>query len=161
VGELSRNDLPERPGHAGWPRPTPEAQSLAPFEGRFAVLLHGAYESATIDLIERTADDVLLPLTGSTLRAALAVPADVHGVELEGEGLALSACKQSEDGKWMVLRCVNLTDHAVVGRWRCGFSVTDARLARLDETPLAPARHTGDAVEIHAAPRGVVTILVR
>ena len=23
VGELSRNDLPERPGHAGWPAPTP------------------------------------------------------------------------------------------------------------------------------------------
>jgi alpha-mannosidase len=27
VGELSRNDLPERPGHAGWPAPVPGAQS--------------------------------------------------------------------------------------------------------------------------------------
>src|SRR5262249_6929427 len=33
-GELSRNDLPERSGHAGWPTPTPEGQCLGPFTGR-------------------------------------------------------------------------------------------------------------------------------
>ena len=31
VGELSRNDLAERPGHAGWPAPTPGAQCLGEF----------------------------------------------------------------------------------------------------------------------------------
>ena len=36
VGELSRNDMPERPGHAGWPTPTPEAQCHGPFEAAFA-----------------------------------------------------------------------------------------------------------------------------
>ena len=41
VGELSRNDLPERPGHAGWPAPTPAAQCLGPFQANFAVHLHG------------------------------------------------------------------------------------------------------------------------
>src|SRR4029077_16636785 len=30
VGELSRGDLPTRPGHAGWPTPTPLAQCLGP-----------------------------------------------------------------------------------------------------------------------------------
>jgi len=30
-GELSRIDLPERPGNAGWPTHTPEAQCIGPF----------------------------------------------------------------------------------------------------------------------------------
>ena len=36
VGELSRNELPERPGHAGWPSPTPQAQCRGPFAAEFA-----------------------------------------------------------------------------------------------------------------------------
>ncbi len=35
-GELSRDDLPERPGHAGWPTPTPAGQCLGPFAGLHA-----------------------------------------------------------------------------------------------------------------------------
>ena len=33
VADLSRNDLPERPGHAGWPVPTPEAQNARAVRG--------------------------------------------------------------------------------------------------------------------------------
>lgn len=161
VGELSRNDLRERPGHAGWPSPTPGAQSLGPFEACFAVFPHGPRTPETIDLIERVSDDVLLPLAGVTLRSALAVPPDVAGVALEGEGLAFSACTESTDGAWTVLRCVNLTDRVVEGRWHCGFPVLEAYLARLDETPVEPARHAGHTVELTAGPRAVVTILVR
>ena len=54
VGELSRNDLPERAGHAGWPAPTPEAQEQGEFGGRFGILLHGARNDATVAEIERT-----------------------------------------------------------------------------------------------------------
>jgi hypothetical protein len=54
VGELSRNDLPERPGHAGWPSPTPGAQCLGVFEGNFAVMLHGPRNDETIGAIERS-----------------------------------------------------------------------------------------------------------
>jgi hypothetical protein len=161
VGELSRNDLPERPGHAGWPSPTPEAQSLGPFEASFAVMLHGPRDDALAHAIERAADDVLLPLRGATLRAALDVPAPTHGVRLDGEGLAFSACKESEDGRWMVLRCVNLTERDVPGRWRVGGDVREARLARLDETPLDPLAVADGAVSFVAPARAVVTVLVR
>ena len=61
VGELSRDDLPERPGHAGWPAPTPAAQSLGAFTARFALLLHDRRTNATIAEIESAADDVLVP----------------------------------------------------------------------------------------------------
>jgi hypothetical protein len=161
VGELSRNDLAERPGHAGWPSPTPEAQCLRPFEGDFAVMLHGPLVASTIDMIERAADDVLSPLTGTSLRSALTIPAPVTGVELRGTGLAFSAIKESEDGEWLVLRCVNLGDQDVDGSWRVPFDVRAARLARIDETTISDLASAGTEITFRASPRGIVTILVR
>ncbi|OYV67862.1 MAG: hypothetical protein B7Z72_09170, partial [Gemmatimonadetes bacterium 21-71-4] len=73
VGELSRDDLPERPGHAGWPSPAPEAQCLGPFAAELAYLLHGAWSGETADLVERTADDVLAPIAGATIRSLTTV----------------------------------------------------------------------------------------
>ncbi|MGI9079127.1 MAG: hypothetical protein ACR2G6_17625, partial [Gemmatimonadaceae bacterium] len=161
VGELSRNDLPERPGHAGWPVPTPRAQCLGNFEAQFAILLHGPRDDSTIAEIERVADDVLLPLSGRTLRQALAIPPEVAGVTLEGEGLAFSTCKESEDAEWTVLRCVNLLEKEVRGLWRIGTAVREARIARLDETPGEQASVTNGAIEFVAKPRDAVTIVVR
>jgi alpha-mannosidase len=161
VGELSQNDLPERPGHAGWPVSTPEAQSLGGFEGRFALLFHGPRDAACVDEIERTADDALLPLVGTTLRSALRVPEPMSGVSLEGDGLTFSACKESEDGEWLVLRCVNLSEREVEGRWRLGFGAREARLGRFDETPGAALPIREGAVEFRAGVRSVVTVLVR
>jgi len=161
VGELSRSDLRERPGHAGWPAPTPEAQCLGPFEAEFGLLLHGPRTPATIDEIERAADDVLVPLVGESLRSALRVAAPVHGVELHGAGLAFSAAKESEDGGWLVLRCANLLDEECAGSWRLGRALREAMTARLDETPLTPLSVRNDAIQFSAPPRAVVTILVR
>ncbi|HYC50668.1 MAG TPA: glycoside hydrolase family 38 C-terminal domain-containing protein [Gemmatimonadaceae bacterium] len=161
VGELSRNDLPERPGHAGWPSPAPEAQCIGPFEAEFGVLLHGARSTSVLDEIERTADDVLFPLTGMTLRSALAHVASAPGVELVGEALAMAAIKQSEDAGWVVLRCVNLSDAATQGTWRFDRELRDAKLARLDETPLSDIPVAGRDVSFHAPAHGVVTVLVR
>ncbi len=164
VGELSRGDLPERPGNAGWPVPTPEAQCHGPFAAEFAVLPHGARSAATAAMIERTADDVLLPLAGATLRSALHNPGTIGGIELEGTGLAVSAITTSDNGGWLVLRCVNVAGETTEGTWRLSFPVRDARTARLDETPvgrLDPTPGNGSTIHFTAAPRTVVTILVR
>jgi alpha-mannosidase/mRNA-degrading endonuclease toxin of MazEF toxin-antitoxin module len=161
VGELSRADIPERPGHAGWPTPTPGAQCHGAFGAELALMLHGASSAATIDLIERSADDVLLPLTGSTLRSALASPSTVQGIALDGAGLAFSSAKESEDGQWLVLRCVNLLDEPRPGSWRVAAQIKEAHVARLDETILEPAHADGEIVSFVAGPRAVVTILVR
>jgi hypothetical protein len=161
VGDLSRNDLPERPGHAGWPVPTPEAQMFGPFGAELAIFPHGPRNAETVDLIERTADDVLLPLVGTTLRSAIADYPEAGGLELEGRGLAFSTAKDSENGEWLVLRCVNLTQEMTVGQWRLPFTPREAKLARLDETPLGDAEVTESTVSFSAGPRAVVTLLVR
>jgi alpha-mannosidase len=161
VGELSKSDLPERPGHAGWPVATPQAECRGPFAANLAVMFHGARDTQTIDAIERAADDFLVPMIGATLRSALGVADDVVGPELIGAGLAFSAIKESEDGRWLVLRGVNLTNERVVGAWRLPFPVEEARQSRLDESVAAPAPIEGQDVTFAADPRAIVTVLVR
>ena len=161
VSELSRNDLPERPGHAGWPVPTPGAHCLGAFAAMLAIFPHGPRSVSSSEAVERAADDVLLPLTGTTLRSALRIPPGAHGVELHGAGLAPSAMKDSEDGQWLVVRSINLDDHERPGRWQFGFPVAEARLGRLDETIIGELAVERGAVEFIAGPRAVTTILVR
>jgi alpha-mannosidase len=161
VGALSRSDLPERPGHAGWPVATPGAQMIGPFRAGFALLPHGAADDVIPD-IDRAADDVLLPLRGTTLRSAARPLQPVAGVSLEGEGLRFLACKASEDGAWTVLRCVNASSRLVRGSWRCSWPLREARASRLDELvgEGLPVQD-GSTVEMVVAPRAITTILVR
>ena len=161
VSELSRNDLVERPGHAGWPAPTPGARCIGPFTATLAIVPHGPRSLTSIEAVERTAEDVLLPLTGTTLRSAQRLPANALGTELHGAGLALSAIKDSEDGQWLVVRCINLGDEERAGRWTFGFPVTEARLARMDEASMEALRVEDDTVAFSAGPHAVTTILVR
>ena len=161
VGELSRADLPERPGHAGWPAPTPDAQSPGPFAGAFAIMPHGGRSPEVLDAVERAADDVLTPLAGTTLRSALGLYAPAGRLELRGAGLAFSTAKESEDGEWLVLRCVNVTEQPAVGSWELGIPVREAWSARLDETPLERLHLTAGRIAFAAGAHQIVTVLVR
>ena len=165
VAQLSRPDLPERPGHAGWPTPTPGAQCPGPFEATLALAVHAPWSEATAALVERTADDVLLPLAGETLRDVVHALAPVDGASLDGEGLAFGALLPAEEPGWTVLRCVNVTGRPVSGAWTLGAEVREAHRARLDETRLheLPVQRAGRAcvVRFEAGPRESVTILVR
>ncbi len=161
VGELSRADLAERPGHAGWPAPTPGAQAVGPYSARFAVAMLGADDWRTRELIERVSDDVLLPMRGETLRYNILEPHIGGGLELHGEGLTFSAALPAQADGWTVLRCVNQRNEAVRGEWRVGRQVAEAVRARLDETPESPIAVGQGVVEFDAAPNEIVTILVR
>lgn len=163
VGALSRSDLPERPGHAGWPRSTPQAQSRGPFRARLALLLLEPWQAGSLAVVERAADDFLLPLTGTTWRSATGAPASHGGVELSGEGLVFGALKPAESPEWrLVLRCVNVLDCPVEGSWRLPFVPAAAVLARLDESVTGPAPEARDGrLSFSARAREVVTILVR
>ena len=160
VGELSRRDMMERPGHAGWPEATPEAQGVGPFEARLALVAHAPVSDAVRARLHDAAEDFLVPLEGETWRSAIDPPVHLPGLQLEGEGLAFEACKESEDGSSLVVRCTNRLARTAAGAWRLA-GVREAWLARLDETPLgALAVHDG-GVAFAAPPRATITILLR
>ena len=160
VGELSRHDLPERPGHAGWPVATPGAQSRGHFGGRFAIFPHAPRSESVRCAVHQTVEDLLLPIVGETWASAVAPPERVAGLSLRGEGLALSCCKEGEDGHSLVVRCVNLLDRAVEGAWQLA-GVQEAWLGRLDETPLGALAVRDGSVDFHAPPRATITVLLR
>ena len=161
VGVLSRHDLPERPGHAGWPADTPLAQSLGAYRAELALAPHGPDSPEQRDEVERIADDVLLPLVGATLRSNLLDPSAFGALELAGDGLVPGAVMPAREPGWVVLRCVNRREAEIRGRWRSSRRIAEAALARLDETRLAQIVPDESGVAFVAPPRSLVTLLVR
>lgn len=163
VGALSRTDLPERPGNAGWPADTPAAQSIGPFAAEFAVALHGPDSPDVRDWIEQLADDVLVPIKGETLRSNMLEPREVGLIELSGDGLVFSSAKPAQRQGWIAVRCVNRREVAVQGTWTFGQRIVESVRARLDETPegRGTVSVNGRSVMFEAAPKEIVTVLVR
>lgn len=159
VGALSRSTLGNRPGHAGWPARTPLAQSKGLFAANFAILLHQTADPEAIAMeAERAAEDVLVPPRGSTWRWLLHEPNAVSGFALEGDGLVLRAIMPVEGG--VQLRCANILDRAVQGKWRIPSEVRfrSAERVRLDGTRVEPLREDGGTIIFTAAPYETVTV---
>ena len=70
VGELSRGDLPERPGHAAWPLPTPLAQEPGDHRIDLALAVGGDAELAQPAWLERSWENVFLPLQAVYFRSS-------------------------------------------------------------------------------------------
>ncbi|MGQ0640986.1 MAG: glycosyl hydrolase-related protein, partial [Gemmatimonadaceae bacterium] len=160
VGQLSRDDIPQRPGHAGWPEATPRAQCNGLFAAQFAVAWHAGDDATTRAQILALVDDVLLPLTGATRHDLVALPEPIDGVALEGAGLEFSTVKESEDGRGLIARCVNVTNAEVRGAWVLPRDIAVAHTARLDETPLDPLKVRGRRIEIVVPPNGISTVRI-
>jgi mannosylglycerate hydrolase len=159
VGDLSRGNLRNRPGNAGWPVATPDAQCRGPFRAELAIAYLGKDDPVRA---EELADEFHAPLAGAMYRTGIDVPASVAGPELSGRGLAFRALKPREDGAGVVVRCVNVTNRPRAGFLRWSSAVTRAFRARLDETllqelPIASDRRT---IRFVAGAREVASVVV-
>jgi alpha-mannosidase len=162
VGDLSRGDLPTRPGHAGWMTPTPGAQCLGRDTVELAIAPASASDLVQTDRLERLWEDAFLPVRGRWLRDADELAVAAVGIELEGEGLVLSAARPAEDGDGMILRCWNARETIVDGRWHLRPPAREAERSAADERPgqAMPASADG-SVAFRAGPRELVTVRVR
>jgi alpha-mannosidase len=162
VGELSRGDLPTRPGHAGWPTSTPLAQCPGRTRVELAVAPVSQAEVERGDALPALWEDVFLPLRGFWLRDAVELVPTAIDIALEGTGLVLSAVKLAQQGSPLVLRCYNATDRKTAGAWRFGESVKSAHRVRADERESVALvlEGRGKTVRFVAEPHEIVTILV-
>ncbi len=158
VSELSRADLPERPGHAGWPEPVPLAQE--PGAHRIDLALAPITDDAVNrpQQLEHQWEDAFLPVQCRYYGEFTGAAGPGAGIALEGDGLVSSAIKPAADGG-IVLRCWNAQGTAVEGRWVSGQPLAKAMLLRADETevhelPIAEDR----AIDFVAGPHAIVTI---
>ena len=140
VGQLSRDDLPTRPGHAGWPTPTPEAQCLGRERLQFGIVCVPA-DAGPAELA-RCWEDLFLPPTAVWIRQSLRLdPADFD-LRLTGDDLVFAALKPAES-EGVVLRCYNPGNRRAAGT--VAFGTVAGKVMRIaadereiGEVPLAP-----------------------
>jgi alpha-mannosidase len=162
VGDLSRGDLPTRPGHAAWPTRTPEAQCLGRSHSTWALAPVSAGDLERGDAVPHLWEDAFLPLQAWWLRDAGTLTPAPADVTLEGTGLVLSAVKPAQAGSPLVLRCYNASGRKAAGAWRFADGVKNAHRVRADERESVALvlEQRGRAVRFVAEPHEIVTILV-
>lgn len=162
VGDLSRGDLPARPGHAAWPTAIPAAQCLGPTRIDLALAPVSAADVERGDVLPQLWEDAFLPLHPLWLRDAPALTLSPHDVKLEGTGLVFSSLKPAQLGSPMVLRCYNATNRKTAGAWRFGHGVKTAHRVRADEREAVALvlEQRGNVVRFVAEPHEIVSIMV-
>ena len=162
IGDLSRGNLPTRPGHAGWPTAIPAAQGIGQTRIDLALVPVNAAEVDRGDVLPQLWEDAFLPLHALWLRDASALALSPVNIALEGTGLVFSALKPAQIGSPMVLRCYNATGRKVSGAWRFGHGVKTAHRVRADEREAVALvlEQRGNIVRFVAEPHEIVSILV-
>jgi hypothetical protein len=111
--------------------------------------------------LERIWEDLFLPPTGTWIRDATTLPVPpAPSLELEGEGLVLSACLQGPEPGELVVRCFNHLEREVQGAWRIAIPVNRARRIRADGAAIEELTPAGGKVPFTAGPREIVTLLL-
>lgn len=161
TGELSVLALPERPGNAGWPAPIPLAQCIGPFAAKVGLLLGEQMSEATMDAVHTACDALLNPLCGETWRDLENAPRSLVGPKLSGRGLAASTVRVSDDGRSLILRCVNMLNREAHGAWELP-ATGDwvAQRCRMDGEPLGDWFRATSGIPLVVGARGVVTFTV-
>jgi mannosylglycerate hydrolase len=163
VGQLSREDLPTRPGNAGWPMPTPGAQCIGRERVQLALAPVRAGDVERVAPLSGLWEDAFLPPRALWLRQATEMDPAPIDLRLEGEGLVFSSLKPAEgDEGRMVFRCYNATAERVEGRLVLAARLASVERATADERVGEPCalESGGTAVRFTAAPHGIVTLLL-
>jgi mannosylglycerate hydrolase len=163
VGDLSRDDLATRPGHAAWPTATPLAQCVGRERLQIAVAPVTPEDLESGTKLPELWEDVFLPLRPVWLRQATPlVPRQVF-LRLEGDGLVFSALKPAEEGGGIVLRCYNSRPTPTEGAWRITPPVDSAKRVRADEREPSQLwiEEEGHVIRFHAGPHEIVSLVVQ
>jgi len=163
IGDLSRGDLPVRPGHAAWPTAIPAAQCIGASRIDLAIVPVSAGDVERGEVLPQLWEEAFLPLHGLWLRDAASPPALTPiSIALEGSGLVYSALKPAQIGSPTVLRCYNATGRKTAGAWRFAQGVKTAHRVRADEREAVALvlEQRGNVVRFVAEPHEIVSLLV-
>ena len=163
VGWLSRDDYPARRGHAGPQLPTPAAQCPGHHTFEYAIIPHaGGWEEAYAE-----AHRFAVPLRArwnAPRRAAVRPhgaglnPANASLLDVEGNGLVVTAVKRADDGAGVVVRLYNTLDGPAAGRLRLAEPWRRAELVDMKEDALGPANVADGWVHLELRPNEIVTL---
>ncbi len=135
VGWLSRDDLATRPGHAGPPLVTPEAQCPGAHTFRFAVM---PYSGSAINAnLQNCAQDFRVPVLEDMCRGQHGnLPAEFSLFQCEPQNLVVTAIKKCETRHTSIVRLYNTSAERVRGQLTWGTPVLHAWRVNMSEERL-------------------------
>jgi 2-O-(6-phospho-alpha-D-mannosyl)-D-glycerate hydrolase len=161
VGDLSRNDLAARKGHAGPGLPAPGAQCQGVHEFRFAFVPRGA-APAPGDLFRvarrfLTPPRLFSPCGGGD--GTLPVAQSYIGIDAEPDAsIVLSACKVADERSSVVLRMFNPTFGPAVVKISSPVRLSAAYLTDLTEHRQQRRARAGGSLGVRLGPHRIQTI---
>lgn len=112
VAELGRGEIVMRPGgRGGWKNSTPDAQCQGMHRFDYVFMPRSASWSQEIAAINTVAETVLLPLRSYRLKTE-EISANVGYLKTSNPAIVLSALKNAEDGRGVIMRWFNPSDQA-------------------------------------------------
>ncbi|MFL7808168.1 MAG: glycoside hydrolase family 38 C-terminal domain-containing protein, partial [Anaerolineae bacterium] len=157
VGWLSRGDLSVRRGPAGPELPTPEAQCIDEYTFHYAIIPHpGTWQSA-IDEAHAFHAPMRAVSTGSHGGALAESGAFVR---VEPASLVVSAVKQAEDGRDLIVRLWNTSPDRCEGEIQLWRSAARVSRCNLDESEIEPLELIGGR-DVRFPARGNEAITLR
>ncbi|MEW5786078.1 MAG: glycosyl hydrolase-related protein [Bacillota bacterium] len=158
VGWLSREDLPNRPGHAGPAVETPGGQCPGAHSFAYSLVPHrGDWQAAGI---KELAGILTAPLLGAALgKAKGELPAAGAMLSLEPRQIVLSSVKQSQDGRAVIIRIFNCSGAVQEAALTPGFAFKTVRPVNLLEEPAGePLPAAGGRVRLSVPPWRISTL---
>ena len=159
VGWLSRGDLSVRRGPAGPELPTPEAQCIDEYTFHYAIIPHpGTWQSA-IDEAHAFHAPMRAVSTGSHGGSLAESGAFVR---VEPTSLVVSAVKQAEDGRDLIVRLWNASPARCEGEIQLWRSAARVSRCNLDESEIEPLELIGGRdVRFPARGNEAITLRIR
>jgi alpha-mannosidase len=155
VGWLSRQDFPSRKGHAGPPLETPGAQLPGRHTFEYSIIPHrGGWDAAY-----QQAHNFATPLRARwNNRGTGVLPVSASFLEIEGEGIVVTALKRSVEGEGRVVRVYNTLDRPATGRVRVTEEWSRAEVVDLKEDLLREAEVSDGYVRLDLKPNEIATL---
>lgn len=160
VGDLSRDDLATRMGHAGPGLATPGAQCLGPHEFRFAFIPRGVPPGAA-DLFRMARDLLAPPRLFSPCGGDGTLPSAQSFIRVDaapGASAVLSACKVADGRESVVMRLFNPTDLPAAVKIRPCVPISAVHLTDLAEQREEKCARAGGSVTLELGPHRIQTI---
>jgi mannosylglycerate hydrolase len=160
VGWLSRDDFPERSGHAGPFLATPGAQMIGTWSFDYAVIPYALPN--TVNAYQQAyAFQAPMRVLSERLHAGFLPPQGAF-IQVEPPEFVLSAVKAAEDGRGWLARGYNISSKPVAVTFRSLMSFQAAERVNLAEQAQEVLDKTGEQqVTFTARPHEVVTILFK
>lgn len=135
VGNLSRDDLLSRRGHAGYPLSTPAAQCLGEYKFKYTIVPHkGDWENGAIykEALNHNVPMEAIQLKNSEVKDNK-LPRKVSLITIEPDTLVVSAIKKAETMGCLIIRFYNIDSKKVNAQISTYLPIKKAYLANLNE----------------------------